>query len=166
MKKLFVVIAACVFLCGCGIQEAMETISDLLDAQVIAPVKQLMIQLPEEASAPTLLGEDGSKLYECDGYTLCIQTLDAGDLDRTLRSITGFGREELTVMETQSGGVKNYNCVWSAAGENGDHVGRGLILDDGDYHYTVTVMAEFSQAGKLSKEWRDLFDSVAISDID
>ena len=166
MKNLvaFLLIVTC--LSGCGIQDTMETISDSLEISVIAPVKQLEITLPAEASSPTLLAEDGAKLYECDGYTLCVQTLAGGDLNRTLREITGFDREVLTVMETEKDGYTQYNSVWSATGENGDYVGRVLILDDSNYHYTVSVMAEFSKAGELSDEWQDLLKSVAIKDTD
>ena len=166
MKKLVMLMIGILFLSGCSMQNTMETISDSVDVQVVAPVKELKIDLPAEAGTPTLLANDGSKFYECDGYTLCVQTLESGDLTRSLKEITGFDKENLMVMERELGGIKQYDCVWSAAGENGDYVGRALIIDDGNYHYTVTVMAEFEQAGTMSEQWKKLFNSVRISDID
>ena len=166
MRKLVALLIGIVALSGCGIHETMETISDSVDIQVVAPVKQLKIDLPEGAGSPTFLAEDGAKLYECDGYTLCIQTLDSGDLNRSLKEITGFERDKLTVMERRTDGVKQYDCVWSAAGESGDHIARAVILDDGNYHYAVTVIAEFEQAGNMSEQWTKLLNSARISDID
>ena len=162
MKKLWLMIAATIVFSGCSARQTMETISDSMDIPVAASLHQLEITLPSEASIPTLLSEDGARLYECEDYTLCVQTLESGDLDRTLRRITGFTKDSLTVMTTQCDGFKRHSCVWSAAGEGGDHV----VLDDGNYHYTVSVMAEFSKAGNLSDKWKELFDSVNLTSTD
>lgn len=166
MKKLCLMIVATIVFSGCSARQTMETISDSMDIPVAAPLQQLEIALPSEASVPTLLSADGARLYECEGYTICVQTLDGGDLDRTLRQITGFPKDGLTVMTTQSDGLKRHSCVWSAAGEGGDHVGRAIVLDDGSYHYAVSVMAEFSKAGALSEKWKELFDSVNLTSTD
>ena len=166
MKKLWLMIVAAIVFSGCSTRQTMETISDSMDIPVAASLQQLEITLPSEASIPTLLSEDGARLYECEDYTLCVQTLESGDLDRTLRRITGFAKDGLTVMTTQSDGLKRHSCVWSAAGEGGDHVGRAVVLDDGNYHYAVSVMAEFSKAGNLSEKWKELFDSVNLTSTD
>lgn len=166
MKKLCCVFLVMVMLSGCGTQSAFETIGDMLDMPVIAIKRDLQLQLPKEATAPVLQSEDGGKLYLCDGYTLTVQTLSAGDLDRTMREVTGFSREQLTVMETDQKDYHRYECVWSAAAEEGEQVARSVILDDGYYHYAVTVMADFATAGELSQPWKDLLGSVTLSDID
>lgn len=166
MKKLCCVFLVMVMLSGCGTQSAFETIGDMLDMPVIAIKRDLQLQLPKEATAPVLQSEDGGKLYLCDGYTLTVQTLSAGDLDRTMREVTGFSREQLTVMETEQKDYRRYECVWSAAAEEGEQVARSVILDDGYYHYAVTVMADFATAGELAQPWKDLLGSVTLSDID
>ena len=129
-------------------------------------MQKIKLSLPKDATAPTLYSEECGSLYLCDGYTISVQTLEGGDMDRTLRQLTGFGKADLTVMETDVDGLKRYSCVWSAAGEGGDHVGRALVLDDGSYHYAVSVMAEFSRAGDLSAKWQELFASVELTGID
>ena len=166
MRKLCWILASILLLSGCTMQSAMETIADIDDVQVISKIKKVEIELPEKASVPTMQSDDGSCLYLCDDYTVVVQTLDGGDLDATLRHLTGFFRNDLTVMETDLGATKQYNCVWSAAGEGGDYVGRALVLDDGSYHYAVSVMAEFSKAGYLSAKWKELFESVKLTDTD
>lgn len=166
MKKACIILGLVAMLCGCAAQPVFETVSDQADMPVMAEVRQLQIALPKEATAPTLQSEESGKLYLCDGYTLSVQTMEAGDLDATLRSVSGFSREQLTVMETLKHGIKRYDCVWSAAGEGGDQVARAVILDDGSYHYAVTVMADFASAGNLSATWKQILDSVTFSDTD
>ena len=151
---------------GCAAQPVFEMISDQLDTPVIAPMRQLQVTLPKEATAPTLQSEETGMLYLCDGYSLSIQTMEAGDLDATMRSLTGFSREQLTVMETAKHGIKRYDCVWSAVGEGGDQIARAVILDDGSYHYAVTVMADFASAGDLAATWKSILDTVCLSDTD
>ena len=132
----------------------------------MAQMQQLEVALPKEATAPTLQSEDAGALYLCDGYSLSIQTMAAGDLDATLCSLSGFSKDQLTVMATEKHGVRRYDCVWSAAGEGGDQVARSVILDDGNYHYAVTVMADFASAGDLADTWKGILDSVKFSDTD
>lgn len=166
LKKLFCLMLLVLLLSGCSVQPTFETISDQMDAPVDAQMRQLQLALPKEATAPTLQSEQAGKLYLCDGYTLSVQTLQGRDLDATLRSLSGFSREQLTVMQTTHEDVKRYDCVWSTAGEGGDQVARAVILDDGNYHYAVTVMADFASAGDLAGTWKQILDSVTFSDTD
>lgn len=166
MKKLLLILCFMVALTGCGAQDTMETIADDNAAQVMAQVQQVHVSLPEEASVATMENADAGKLYLCDGYVVTVQTMEAGDLDKTLRQCTGFSRKQLTVMETVKNEIKRYDCVWSAAGEGGDQVARAAILDDGSYHYVVTVMADFASAGDLSKTWQEILDSITLNRIE
>lgn len=166
MKTVCILLVAVLMLGGCAAQPVFETVSDQMAVPVMAEMRQLQIALPKEATAPTLKNEENGALYLCDGYTLSIQTMEAGDLDATMRSLTGFSRDQLTVMETAKHGIRRYDCVWSAAGEGGDHVARAVILDDGSYHYAVTVMADYASAGDLTATWKSILDSVSFSDTD
>lgn len=163
MKKLWLVLCLCVLLSGCGAAPTYETIGNPFGEQVAAPMRRVELKLPQEASAPALSSNENDRIYFCGGYSLCVQTFTGGDMDATLRRLTGFGKDSLTLMQTQSDDIQRSSCVWSAAGEGGDHVGRALILDDGNYHYAVTVMAEFSKAGELTQQWQEIFDSVKLS---
>ena len=166
MRFIGVLLIAIVLMSGCMAQPVMETVNDVAEVPAISQQRKLEIKLPKEATVPTLQSDDGGSLYICDDYTIAVQTLESGDLDKTLHSLTGFRKSDITVMETEISGAKRFNCVWSATDEGGDYVGRALVLDDGQYHYTVSVMAEFSKAGNLSAKWKELFDSVQLTDID
>ena len=153
-----------IMLGGCGKQPVMETVADSW-VETAAPCRDLSVKLPAEAAAPVLQSPENGKLYSCDGYMLMVQTLPGGDLDSTMRQITGFSRQQITCIETEVNSVKQYSCVWSSVGEGGDYVGRAKILDDGSYHYAVSVMAEFAEAGELASTWQEILNSVNLSDI-
>ncbi len=158
MRKLWLVLVLAILLTGCAGEQ--ETVTDTMDVSAMAQMQTVTLTLPKGASVQTMENGDGEKLYLCDGYTVAVQTLSGGDLDKTLREITGFSKEQLTVMERASTAGKRYDCVWTSAGEGEDQVARGVVLDDGNYHYAVTVMAPFSVAGDLSETWQDILASV------
>jgi len=163
--KILAIVLMLLMLTGCGTQTVWETVEDQW-METAAACRTVTVDLPKEAAAPALQNTDGSALYLCDGYTLTVQTFAGGDLDATVRQLTGFSLEQLTCIQTQCDAWKQYSCVWSAVGEGGDHVGRAVILDDGSYHYAVSVMADFEAAGDLTQTWQEILNSVELSDTD
>lgn len=141
MKKLLVLFLAALLLGGCGTVETMETIADEWEIPVAAKPKEIQLNLPGEALACAMESNTG-RMYFGDSYEISVQTLSSGDLNATLENITGFSREDLTVMETKEGELKRYEFVWASAGEAGERLGRGIILDDGDYHYCLSVLQD------------------------
>lgn len=161
MKKCFFILLLSFFLTGCGSEATFETIADEWVQSAAAPVREILIMLPEEAAIPVSESENG-KLYQCEGYEIAIQTLEAGDLEATLRDLTGHERADLTVMETKLNDLKRYDLVWSCLGEEGEQVCRACILDDGNYHYVLSVLAEADRAAQLETVISDLFRSYSL----
>ena len=161
-KRLICWVLLAVLLTGCGAQESFETVADLYEQPAAAP-QELSLDIPQEAASPAMESAEAGSLYLCDGYTLTVQTLTGGDLDATLNQLTGFSAEHLTLMHTKAPSADRYECVWASAGETGDQVGRTVVLDDGSYHYAVSVMAPAETAGALTKTWQTIFDSMALS---
>lgn len=161
MKKCVVFLLILTFLTGCGTQEVFETVADEFVQSAAAPMGEILLQLPEEAAAPASQNENGS-IYQCDGYEILLQTLDAGDLNATLRSVTGYGREDMAVLETRSGNLKRYDMVWSCLGEAGEQVGRARVLDDGNYHYVLSVLGDAERMGEFETVWETLFSSYSL----
>lgn len=162
MKKWLICICFALFLTGCAAAETFETVGDDLIQPVMAPMGEIVLTLPSSASRQTMISDEDGKLYFCDGYTATVQTMDRGDLERTAKALCGFGVESLDIMETVSEGNKRWDWVWTAAGEGGDAVGRAAVIDDGSYHYCVTVMADAGNAGALEAEWNALFRSFGV----
>lgn len=162
MKKILLMVFAMLLLTGCAVQ-TFETVDDLNDAEAMAKPATLLLDLPEEAAAPAMQGSSGT-LYFCGDYDIMVEVMPSGNLSSTLQSLTGFGKEELDLVQTIRCGVDCYEGVWSAAGEAGDHVGRVLVLDDGSFHYCVSIMAMAEDAGQCAEEWNAILESIALAE--
>lgn len=163
MKKCIVLVLLLPLLCGCAPEETFERVYDELLLPAMAPMAQLNLQLPPEATQAVLSNEDEEKLYFCNGYTLTVTTLESGDLDRTLQNLCGYGQDVLTVLETAQGTHDRYDWVFTCAAEGGTQIGRGAVLDDGNYHYCVCVQADEAVSGSLDRAWDALFASMSLS---
>lgn len=161
MKKLWVLLLCSAFLSGCTAEDTFETVADEWVQSAAAPVREVILELPEDAAAPVSSSGHGS-LYQCDGYEIMVETLSAGDLDATIQSVTGYSREELTVLETKMWDVKRYDLVWSCVGEAGEMIGRACVLDDGDYHYVLSVLGEAKRAVEFEPAWNEIFSGYSL----
>jgi hypothetical protein len=162
VKKCLICLLVVVFLTGCAAEQTMETISDELMKPVMAPVGKVELSLPESAWVQSMQGSNEDKLYFCNGYTVAVQTMHRGDLVETVQALSGFLPESLEIMETVSHGNKRWDWAWTCAGEGGDMICRAAVIDDGNYHYCVTVMASAASAGQLETEWNSLLESFAV----
>ncbi len=159
MKKLIGLLLVMVLLSGCDGQ-MMETLSDVYDQPQLQPLRTLEVSLPDEAAVMTMSTDTYDTIYLCDGYIVTTYVEPGGSLDRTLKTVTGYDSSRLTILETTRDGLACYQCAWSAAGEEDMQVGKGVILDDGTFHYAVSVMADASQAARLDATWQHILDSV------
>ena len=158
MKKYLWMLLPVLLLCGCGAQETMETISDEILLPVMAQPRDISVELPGEAALP-VVENDAGRIYICDEYEIVLQTLDAGDLNRTMQTLSGMERENLTVMETMADGVIRYEFVWTSAGEQGEQLGRAVVLDDGTYHYCLSALRAADKADKSQINLNQVFQS-------
>lgn len=162
MKKQIVIALAALLLSGCAAEETFETVSDDMVQPVMAEIREISLNLPPEAASPAL--EDGENcMYLCGDYEIYRQTLSAGDLSATIRAVSGYDLEDLTVLESTQNGYKRYDLVWASAGEQGDRIGRACILDDGSYHYVLSVMGDADTAWSHQQQWQDVLNSFSLS---
>lgn len=163
MKKIGVLILVVLMLmCGCTAKGNFEGVSDVLGQQEPAVPRQIRLRLPQEAAAQVIAGDAGT-LYLCDGYEVAVQTLPGGDLQHTLRELTGYDKDRLTLLETPQQIGTRYDFVWTAAGEAGDIVARASVLDDGSFHYCLTATASADVSGALTDSWQAIFASYGLS---
>ena len=161
MKKigLWIVILT-LLLAGCAAAPTFETLDGAQMNE--APIrKRMTVSLPENASVQTINGDNG-RIYFCDGYEIILETLSAGDLDRTLKTVTGFGKASLTVMQTKRDGNDCYECAWTSAGEGGDQVGRTAIIDNGGYHYCLSMTAPSQGTTDIQDVWLAILGSLQL----
>lgn len=162
MKKLeMMILAVVILLSGCMAAPVYETLDGVDVNGEVPAMKKICFDLPDDAAVQTVQGGPG-RIYFCDGYEIMVETLSAGDLDKTLRILTGYSRDALTVVQTKVDGIDRYSCVWTSIGEGGEQVGRVTILDDGGYHYCLSVMTPAENSLKLQPVFGDLFASFTL----
>ena len=163
VKKIAIALLLGLLLSGCGAKETLETVADDIPLQpVLAQPAQISVRLPDNAVSP-VLESDKQQLYFCEDYEIAIETRASGDLSCTITAMTGFDPEQLTVMHTSPDGVDRYEFVWAAAGEDGDRLGRGVVLDDDSYHYCMSVLRDAQPQKKSQVVWSDVFASFSLA---
>ena len=162
MKKIIALLVFALLLCGCGAEDTLETISDELIQPVMAQPRSVLVELPGEAALPAM-ESDAGRIYLCKDYEICLQTLEAGDLQATIRSLSGMNKDQLTILQTEEEDLTRYEFVWAAAGETGDRIGRAAILDDGNYHYCLTLLRDEAATADSQISWDQIFSSFRVS---
>ena len=158
MKKLIWMALLAALLTGCTAEETLETVNDEWIVPAMAQPREISVRLPDSALAP-VLEQDGRRLYMGQNYEIMVETMASGNLDATIRTLSGYEKDQLTVLETGQEDVKRYEFVWTTAGEKGDRLGRAVVLDDGDYHYCMSVLRD---AGDTLVVWKDVFRSFSL----
>ena len=161
MKKVCCILLLACLLTGCGAEETFETVADDLVFSQAEPMR-IQVVLPEETVLP-VMETDAGQLYFCRDFEVAVQTLAGGDLDATIRTLCGFGKDDVEVLETKANGLDQYDFVWSSAGETGDQVGRAVIYSDGAYHYCVTAMTAAEKTEEYREIWNGMFETVTLS---
>lgn len=157
MKRILLVLLMSLLLAGCAEAELGETVADVWqEAVTVTAPRETRLELPGEAVACAMESDTG-RLYFGDGYEVMVQTLSGGDLDATIRALTGFDREDITVLQSQSD-PKRWEFAWASAGEGGERLGRGVVLDDGNYHYCLTVLQD-ADDDDCQIIWSQVFNS-------
>lgn len=163
MKKCWIVLVAMgLLMAGCGAEETFETVADEQVSPVLAQQRQIYVELPGEAASPAVESDSG-RLYLCGDYEISIQTLEGGDTEATVRALSGYGQDALTMLETRREGMLCWEFVWASAGETGDLVGRAMVIDDGSYHYCLTVLADADTARQNQAVWDQMFASFRLA---
>lgn len=161
MKYFLSVLMMALLLSGCKAEETLETIADEWAVPVMAQPKEISVSLPGEAAIPAVEGSSG-RIYVCEDYEIVIQTYPSGDLNATIQELSGYSRDDLTIVETVQDGIDRYDFVWASAGEGGDQLGRAVILDDGEYHYTMAVTRSSDTTETSQITWSQVFQSFTL----
>lgn len=163
MKRVMVLMVLVLLLSGCSNDTELETVASPCIGEPTVEPADVSLTLPLWMPEPVLYDDLTGELYICEDFSVSVQTLDGGNLDQTVHDSTGFGINELTVIETDHNGVSRYDLACTVTGEESDQVVRVAIFDDGVYHYVVTAMAKASNAGAHTETWNDIFSSIEIS---
>jgi len=161
MGKLWLLLLCGMIFAGCGAEQTVETIVDEPMVQVSAEPREIYVALPDDSVLPAMESDSGT-VYFCKDYDISIQTMESGDLQKTVKTVSGYSPEDLTVVETAVADYIRYDFVWSAAGELGQQVCRASVLDDGNYHYVLAVMGYADTAGEYGEIWSGILESFCL----
>ena len=159
--KIIVLILAALLLSGCQGQETFEHVTDELAVPASVQPKEVHFFLAEDPAMPAM-ESDGGKLYLCGDYDVMLQTREGGDLEETVKAVSGFSSEDLTLIQTASGDVDRYEFVWTSCAEDGELIGRATILDDGNYHYVLSATVEAEKIEEYQEIWNGIFESFTL----
>lgn len=161
MKRITIILVLLFLLAGCAAQPTYETVNDEMELPPTPQMRQTYVELPAEAASPTI--ESGSeRLYMCGNYEIRIQTMEGGDFGSTAKAVCGYEPDSLTVLQTRREGADCYEFVWACTGEDGDQVGRAAVLDDGNYHYVLSVIGSADNAWENYPLWLTMFQSFSL----
>lgn len=167
MKRICALLFAVFLLAGCTEKKELETVMDNVYQPAKGKMMKMVFDMPDYAAAEVFSSDDTAQLYVCEDFILTMEVHDSGDIQKTMLETTGYAYDQLPIMQSTQGDIKRYDCVWTAAGESGDQIGRCSVLDDGSYHYVLSVMTESEIAGELTQAvWNHLFSSLSLQDPD
>ena len=161
MRKLWLLLVCGMIFAGCGAEQTVETVADEPVVQVLAEPREIYVALPDDSVLPAMESDSGT-VYFCRDYDISIQTMESGDLRKTVKSVSGYSPDDLTIMETVVSDYVRYDFVWSAAGELGQQVCRAAVLDDGNYHYVLAVMGYADTADEYGGIWNGILNSFCL----
>ena len=160
--KMIAVFLLAVLLTGCGKAEVYETVTDEAAQSVSAQPREILFDLAQEPVLPAM-ESDGGTLYLCGDFDVMVHTCQSGDLSNTVREVSGFLPEELTVIQTGTGDVNRYEFVWTSATDFGQQIGRATILDDGNYHYILSATVDAELMEEYQEIWNGIFESFQLA---
>lgn len=162
MKRAVWLLCLLLMLTGCGRAQTFEFVTDEAMVQTAAQPAEVYFQLAQEPAMPAM-ESDAGKLYLCGDYDVMLQTLQSGDLGRTVEQVSGFDMEDLTLIQTGSGEIKKYEFVWTTTAEEGAQIGRATVLDDGNYHYVLSSTVAAEKIEEYQEIWNGIFESFKLT---
>jgi len=156
--KIVMLMLMAALLTGCGKTEVYETVQDEMAQSVSAQPREIVFDLAQEPVMPAMESDSGT-LYLCGDFDVVVHTCQSGDLNSTVREVSGFLPEELTVIQTENAEVDRYEFVWTSATDLGQQIGRAAVLDDGNYHYILSATVDAELIEEYQEIWNGIFES-------
>ncbi len=165
MRK-YILLALCLALAAplfaCRAEPDWETVDDET-VQAAAPVEPpyvITYSVPGDSSMEPFSARDRSLYIGEDGeYEILSDALKAASLDDALRQVSGFGEDQLELIETTRFDLPAYRFAWSSASDEGEYVSQASLVKDGDYYYALV----FSVREGLGEKYDDCAEAVFAS---
>lgn len=167
MKKVFFLgaVLTAVLLCGCQkTQITWETVDDTLLTEY--PTQDAAYTVLFDVPADAVLAEDvqDREVYrQKDGaYEIVSQTLGTCDLDRVVKTLSGYSADEVDILHTTRCGMEECQFVWCSADEDGTKICRADAVFDAPYCYCLTFSAKEDTSCDYITTQQQVFSSMSL----
>lgn len=166
MKKWIWTLVFLALLSGCRAEPARQTVEDELEP-VIAVTQQpyrIVFGVPEDAEpVPAEEGESRKCYEQTEGtYEIVTDAVIADGIDTVIQELSGFPRDQLTVLNTKRGAMEEYRFAWASSSEGGVILSSAAVLEDGNRYYSL-VFSTPEQYGKQCAPCMEaVFDSFSV----
>ncbi len=128
-------------LCACRAEPDWETVDDpavpVMGTAAAAPYI-ITYSVPDDTTMEPLSAKNrGLYVSENGDYEILSDVVTAATLDDALRQISGFGEDELEIVETTRFGLPEYRFAWSSVSDEGEYVSEASLIEDGEYYYAL-----------------------------
>lgn len=160
--KHWVWIPVLLLLCGCS-TPVWETVDDLQPETAVSRQVQLFelqLQLPEQVQL--LAADDAGSLWATADSELEIEqrVFLTTDPDSAIRAISGFTKEQLTVLQTTRQGLPEYQFAWVSQTDRGARLYRADLILDGFTCYAVVCSSLEDSGEQYAFQARQVFSSL------
>ena len=162
MKRCVLLLGSVVLLlalAGCQAQVQWETVDDEA-VSVSAPASEpyvITFGVPEGTSKQEISNSHQTLYVQKDGdFEILSDVLVASSLDDAVRQVSGFGADELTLVETDQSGMTKYQFAWASSGDEGGYVSRAAMVEDLGYYYVLV----FSTREEVGNAYDDCAEAV------
>lgn len=167
MKKGIIWIMAALLLSGCAgdTEPVYETIGNVWENEepVSAPAS-IEFAVPDGAEMEAVSTDSEVKIYRIGDWELWTQALDGGDLRATFEQLTGMDWDALTVVNHPVGEKNVYETAWTAMDEEDTYIIRAAVIEEGDYHYCLSLMALEDNSRTVGQFFTEILENVNLAD--
>ncbi len=119
--------------------------------------------VPDDATMEPLSAHDrGLYVAENGDYEVYSDVIAAPNLDQALKAVSGFGEDELDVVETTRFGLPEYRFAWASASDEGGRVSRAALVEDENYFYALVFSVKEGLGTKYDEEAEAVFSSFGL----
>ncbi len=154
------VAALCSGCAGVPAAGSWETVDDTAAVAASGPVEEpyvITFGIPEDVVLEPVTDGGRSLYVQKDGdYEIVSDVFTAASRDEAIRRLTGFGADELEILETERFGLPEYRFAWASTTDEGAYVSQAALVEDTDYYYALV----FSVREGLGSQYDDCAEEV------
>ena len=164
MRKWMAILMFMMVLSGCSADTDLETVQyDLQESFPVYQPGEMNLILPESVDMESSSTDSGGIFYSFGNCKIWMESHPTGNINATLELLTGQSGEKRNLVKWESEEYRYYETVWTTAEESGIRVNRGVVADDGKYHYCIAVSVPEAEADHADQIVTMILDGLVIS---